>query len=243
MKKEAKAKSRRFKAARTDLSAALRWAAHLGLNEGVCNHFSFEVAPNLYIINPQGLHWSEVLPDDVLLIDGTGKILEGKHSLEPTAFFIHSWIHRLNPQAKCVLHTHMPFTTALTLVEGGRLEWCNQNALRFYDRIAYDDTYNGVALDEAEGERIARQLAGKDVMLMASHGVTVVGQTIAWAFDDLYYLERAAMHQTLAMQAAGSKQLRTISPAMCKKVAAQIASERQQSDLFFESIKRLLAKR
>jgi ribulose-5-phosphate 4-epimerase/fuculose-1-phosphate aldolase len=231
---------RRFKEARVDLSSALRWAAHLGLNEGVCNHFSFEVAPNLYVINPQGLHWSEVLPDDVLLINGKGEILEGEHSLEPTAFFIHSWIHRLNPQAKCVLHTHMPFTTALTLVESGRLEWCNQNALRFYNRIAYDDTYNGVALDEAEGERIARQLAGKDVMLMASHGVTVVGQSIAWAFDDLYYLERACMHQTIAQQAAGKKSLRKIDAEMRQKVADQIASERQQSDLFFASIKRML---
>jgi ribulose-5-phosphate 4-epimerase/fuculose-1-phosphate aldolase len=240
MSKQLQSKTRRFNEARIDLSAALRWAAHLGLNEGVCNHFSFEVAANLYIINPQGLHWSEVMPDDILLIDGNGKILEGKHSLEPTAFFIHSWIHRLNPQAKCVLHTHMPFTTALTLVDGGRLEWCNQNALRFYDRIAYDDTYNGVALDEAEGERIARQLQGKDVMLMASHGVTVVGKTIAWAFDDLYYLERAAMHQTLAQQAAGAKLLRKIPPAMCIKVAKQIASERQQSDLLFGSIKRML---
>jgi ribulose-5-phosphate 4-epimerase/fuculose-1-phosphate aldolase len=240
MSKQLQSKKRRFKDARVDLSTALRWAAHLGLNEGVCNHFSFEVAPNLYIINPQGLHWSEVMPDDILLIDSSGKILEGKHSLEPTAFFIHSWIHRLNPQAKCVLHTHMPFTTALTLIEGGRIEWCNQNALRFYNRIAYDDTYNGVALDEAEGERIARQLNEKDVMLMASHGVTVVGQTIAWAFDDLYYLERAAMHQTIAQQAAGSKPLRTIAPDMCRKVAQQIASERQQSDLFFASIKRML---
>jgi ribulose-5-phosphate 4-epimerase/fuculose-1-phosphate aldolase len=234
-------KTRRFLQGRTDLSVALRWAAHLGLNEGVCNHFSFEVAPGLYLINPQGLHWSEVRAPDILLIDETGKVLEGEHSLEPTAFFIHSWIHRLNPQAKCVLHTHMPFATALTLVEGGRVEWCNQNALRFYGRIAYDDTYNGVALDQAEGERIAKQLAGKDVMFMASHGVTVVGETIAWAFDDLYYLERACMHQTLAQQAAGSKGLRTIAPDLCARVAKQIASERQQSDLFFASIKRMLA--
>ncbi len=228
------------KSSRIDLAAALQWAARLGLNEGVCNHFSFEVSKDRYLINPQGLHWSEVGPSDMLLIDGKGNILEGKHSLEPTAFFIHSWIHRLNPQAKCVLHTHMPFATALTLVDGGRIEWCNQNALRFFDRIAYDDSYNGVALDEAEGERIARQLNGKDVLMMASHGITVVGASIAWAFDDLYYLERAAMHQTLAQQAAGKKSLRKIPDAMCRKVAKQIATERQQSDLFFASIKRQL---
>jgi ribulose-5-phosphate 4-epimerase/fuculose-1-phosphate aldolase len=240
--KPKKAKPQRYQESRVDLSTALRWAAHLGLNEGVCNHFSFEVAPDLYLINPQGLHWSEVMPDDILLIDSSGAVLDGKHGLEPTAFYIHSWIHKLNPHAKCVLHTHMPFTTALSLVEGGRLEWCNQNALRFYGRIAYEDHYNGVALDAAEGERIARQLAGKDVMLMASHGVTVVGKSIAWAFDDLYYLERACMHQALAQQLAGKKRLRSIPVEVCQKVSEQIESERQQSDLSFAAIKRMLAR-
>lgn len=225
---------------RLDLAAALRWAARLGLNEGVCNHFSYELAPDRYLINPQGLHWSEVRASDVLLIDGQGAVLDGHHSLEPTAFFIHSWIHKLNAHARCVLHTHMPYATALTLIEDGRLAWCNQNTLRFCDRVAYDDHYNGLALDAAEGERIASQLKGKDVMFMASHGVTVVGSSIAWAFDDLYYLERACMHQVLATQAAAGKPLRRVPDALCAKVGAQIAGERQQSDVFFASIKRML---
>jgi ribulose-5-phosphate 4-epimerase/fuculose-1-phosphate aldolase len=233
---------KKLRQGREDVAAALRWAARCGLNEGVCNHFSLELAPDRYLINPQGLHWSEVKASDVLLINGAGQVLEGKHALEPTAFFIHSKIHRFNPQAKAVLHTHMPFATALTLVAGGRLEWCNQNTLRFWQRVAYDDTYNGVALDDAEGERIARQLNGKEVMFMASHGVTVVGQNMAWAFDDLYYLERACMHQVLAVQAAGGKPLRRIPDAMCAKVGAQIAGERQQSDLFFDSVKRMLTR-
>jgi hypothetical protein len=143
---------------RIDLAAVLRWSARLQLNEGVCNHYSLEVAGDRYLINPQGLHWSEVTAADILLIDGQGRIIEGRHSLEPTAFFIHSWIHRLNPQARCVLHTHMPYATALTLFEGGELAWCNQNALRFWDRIGYDRVYNGLALDEAEGRRIASAL-------------------------------------------------------------------------------------
>jgi len=225
---------------RIDLAAALRWAARLGLNEGVCNHFSLELAPDRYLINPQGMHWGEVSAGDILLIDGAGNIIDGRHALEPTAFFIHSHIHQANPHAKCVMHTHMPFATALTLVAEGRVEWCNQNALRFYERIAYDDRYNGVALDAAEGRRIAAQLKGRDVMFMASHGVTVVGASVAWTFDDLYYLERACMHQVLAVQAAAGRPLRTIAPDLCARVAAQIAGERQQSDLFFASIKRLL---
>jgi ribulose-5-phosphate 4-epimerase/fuculose-1-phosphate aldolase len=226
---------------RRDLSIALRAAALFGLNEGICNHFSLEIGADRYLINPQGLHWSEVGADDILLIDGTGRVLEGRHSLEPTAFFIHSWIHRLNRRARCVMHTHMPHATALTLVEGGRLEWCNQNALRFHGRVAYDDDYNGVALDEAEGRRIASMLGDADVMFMASHGVTVVGPTVAWTFDDLFYLERACMHQTLATQQAAGRPLRRIPEEMCARVSRQIAGERQQSDLFFASVARLLA--
>ncbi len=225
---------------RRELSIALRGAALHGLNEGVCNHFSLEVGPDRYLINPQGLHWSEVMPDDILLIDGDGQVLEGRHSLEPTAFFIHSWIHRMHPRARCILHTHMPHATAITLVEGGRLEWCNQNALRFHGRVAYDDDYNGVALDEAEGRRIASKLGDADVMFMASHGVTVVGSNVAWAFDDLYYLERACMHQTLALQQAAGRPLRRIPEDLCQRVSQQIAGERQQSDLFFASTARLL---
>jgi ribulose-5-phosphate 4-epimerase/fuculose-1-phosphate aldolase len=226
--------------AREDLTAALRWAVHLGLHEGVCNHFSLEVGPDRYLINPQGLHWSEVCTSDILLIDGSGQVLEGRHAIEPTAFFIHAWIHRLNPRATAILHTHMPYATALTLVQDGRLAWCHQNALRFWGRVAYDDAYGGAALDAAEGERIARSLSDKDVLFMASHGVTVVGPSMAWAFDDLYYLERACMHQTLAAQGAGGRPLRTVPEATCRMVAAQAQRERQQSELFLAAIKRLL---
>jgi ribulose-5-phosphate 4-epimerase/fuculose-1-phosphate aldolase len=227
---------------RIDLAAALRWAARLQFNEGVCNHFSLELAPDRYLINPQGLHWSEVAAADILLIDGAGAVLDGRHTLEPTAFFIHSWIHRLNSHARCVLHTHMPYATALTLVDGGRLEWCNQNTLRFWNRVGYDDDYRGLALDEAEGRRIATSLNGKDVLFSASHGVTVVAASVAWAFDDLYYLERACMHQVLAVQAANGRPLRRVPDAMCEQVGRQIAGERQQSDLFFDSIKRILSR-
>ena len=225
---------------RTDLCAALRFAARERLNEGVCNHFSLQVEPGRYLINPQGLHWSEVKASDLLLIDDNGAVLEGPHELEPTAFFIHSWIHRLNPHATCVLHTHMPYATALTLVHGGELAWCNQNTLRFWDRVTYDNVYGGVALDDAEGQRIGGMLSGKDVMFMASHGVTVVGRNVAWAIDDLYYLERACMHQALALQLAAVQPLRHVPPAVCEEVANQIESQRQQSDLHFESVKRLL---
>jgi ribulose-5-phosphate 4-epimerase/fuculose-1-phosphate aldolase len=94
--------------ARIDLTTALRAAARHGLNEGVCNHFSMTVPgrEDLFLVNPQGLHWSEITPGDLVMADGAGNIIEGKYQVEATAFFIHARIHAGNPRAKVVLHTH-----------------------------------------------------------------------------------------------------------------------------------------
>ena len=141
---------------RIDLAAAFRWAARLGFHEGVCNHFSVAVSPggDRFLVNPHGRHFSEIRASDLLLVEPDGSVAGDGEPPEPTAFFIHSRLHRGLPHARCILHTHMPYATALTTLEGGRLEPVNQNALRFYDQIAYDDDYNGLALDEAEGDRM-----------------------------------------------------------------------------------------
>src|SRR5258708_17940237 len=85
-----------------------------------------------------------------MVVDENGTVVEGKHTVEPTAFFIHGRIH-LGKRKKCVLHTHMPFATALTLLDGGELDVCaNQSAMRYYGRIGYDREYGGVALAHQE---------------------------------------------------------------------------------------------
>jgi ribulose-5-phosphate 4-epimerase/fuculose-1-phosphate aldolase len=215
---------------RVDLACALRWAARLGLQEGVCNHFSLAVTDedgrsrgDRFLINPYGLHWSEITASSLALCDADGNVLEGEHAVEPTAFFIHSRIHLAAPQAVCVLHTHMPHATALTLREGGRLLMCEQNALMFRGRIAYDDDYNGLALDGSEGDRIARKLGNGSALFLASHGVIVTGRTVAEAFTDLYYLECAARAQVLA--ASGGHKLRTIPDEVQTRTAQQHMQE------------------
>lgn len=225
---------------RIDLAAALRWAARLGLNEGVCNHFSLAVTDDgtEYLINPQGLMWSEVTAGDLMRLHVDGRIISGKHSVEPTAFFIHGKLHARLPHATAALHTHMPYATALTCLEGGRLEPTYISSLRFYDRVAYDEEFNGVALSEDEGDRIARAMGNKPVCMLGNHGVLVTGRNMAWAFDTLYYLERAAQIQVLAMS-TGQK-LRKLPEEICAKSAAQIEGEEQQVILHFEAIKRTL---
>ena len=240
MSPEAEYASPAIRALREDLALALRAAAHHGLSEGVCNHFSVALpgAQDRYLINPRGLHWSEIGPEDIVLIDVHGEVLAGRHRVEPTALFIHGAVHRVTGRA-VVLHCHMPYATALTLTTDRALDpTLSQNAMRFVDRIAIDATYNGLALDDREGERIAHAMGSKDIAFLANHGVIVAGANIAHAYDDLYYVERACLHQVIA-QSTG-RPLAPVDAKLAAQVAAQIQGEREQSDLFFEALRRLL---
>lgn len=129
-----------IRAARVELAAAYRLAARFGFNEGIDNHFTLMVpgARDRFLLNAFGLHWSEVTASNLIAVDFDGHVVEGRGEAEATAYFIHSRIHRAHPRARCVLHTHMPYATALTAIQGGRLEPVGINALRFNGVIAYD---------------------------------------------------------------------------------------------------------
>lgn len=224
--------------ARLDLAAALRWAARLGLHEGVCNHFSVMLAPDRFLLNAHRMHWSKAKASGLLVIDDKNNVIAGEGKPAMTAFNIHVPLH-LKTGHRVVLHTHMPYATALTLTTDRALDTrASQGAMRFHGRIGIDADYNGLALDWAEGERIARAMQGKDVAFLANHGVIVCGASIAHAYDDLYYLERVCMHQVLAMSTG--RPLARVSEKLSAHVAAQIQGEREQSDLFFEALRRLL---
>jgi ribulose-5-phosphate 4-epimerase/fuculose-1-phosphate aldolase len=230
--------------ARAGLACALRWASRFGLSEGVCNHFSLAVAgaEERYLINPHGVHWSEMRASDLLLVDGAGTVLEGKHPLEATAFYIHSRVHRARADARCVLHTHMPYATVLTSLEGGRLEPVTQNALRFVGIVAYDEDeggYRGLALDETEGDRMAKALTDKRVLFLANHGVIVVGPDLATAFDDLYYLERAAQVQVMATMTGG--RLKRVGDNLARDTFVQMDKLRSHyAQMHFGALRRVL---
>ena len=222
---------------RVDLAASFRWAARLDLHEGICNHFSLALPGDRFLINPWGWHWSEITASSLVLCDRDGKVLEGDNEVEPTAMFIHARVHQKAPQARCVMHTHMPHALALCVVDGARLEMTEQNALRFHDRISYDDRYNGLAVDNSEGDRIAHALGNRSIAFLANHGVVVVGQSVAETFDDLYYLERACKVQVLA-RSIGT--IRKVDPQVVEKTAQQIAGEKAQCYRHFDALKRIL---
>ena len=228
------------RAARVDLAAAFRLAVRLDLHEGVCNHFSVMLPDGRrFLLNRYGLHWGEVSASNLLALDPEGRVVAGDGEYEKTAFWIHSRIHVAHPHAACVLHTHMPYATALTLLEDGRLEMIEQNALRFHDDIAYDDTYHGLVVDQAEGDRLARVLGAKRVLFLANHGVIVVGASVAEAFDALYYLERACRLQVLARMMGGKR--RPVRVDVVERTCRMLRDDAAKyAGAHFEALKRIL---
>ena len=186
---------------RTELAACFQLAARHGLEEGICNHFSAMVPgrDDLFFVNPYGYAFEEITADNLLVCDFHGQVVDGEGQPEATAFHIHARLHQRLPRVKVAFHTHMPHATALCLLQGPPLLWLGQTALKFYGRTAVDEHYNGLALDASEGDRIASAMGNADILFLKNHGVIVAGPTLAEAWDDLYYLERAAQVQLLAM--------------------------------------------
>ncbi|MEQ8695730.1 MAG: aldolase [Bauldia litoralis] len=227
--------------ARVDLAACFRMAARLGLQEGICNHFSAVVPEydDLFLVNPYGRAFSEVTASSLLVCDYHGAVVAGDGVPEATAFYIHARLHLKVPRARVAFHTHMPYATALTMTEGDPLIFAGQSALKFYGRTAVDNDYNGLALDEREGDRIAAAVGDADIVFMKHHGVTVLSDTIAGAWDDLYYLERACQVQVLA-QSTG-RPIVPVDPEIAAAASRQMREEDGESSrLHLESVKRQL---
>jgi ribulose-5-phosphate 4-epimerase/fuculose-1-phosphate aldolase len=190
--------------ARRDLAVAFRWAAKLEMHEATANHFSVVVSQDSqnFLINPAGRHFSLVRASELVLVDLNAESFSVAENqlVDPTAINLHGQLHKLLPHAKCILHTHMPYATSLACLRDFEFLMLDQNACRFYQRIAYDRDYAGMALEQSEGERVAKILSkSKSVLFLANHGVIVVGNSVAEAFDELYYLEKAAQLQVLAL--------------------------------------------
>jgi ribulose-5-phosphate 4-epimerase/fuculose-1-phosphate aldolase len=231
--------------ARIDLAACFRLAARFGLHEGIDNHLTLMVPgyTDRFYLNPFGLHWSEVRASDLLEVDFAGQVVAGAGPVEDTALFIHLPVHRLAAQARCILHTHMPYATALGMLEDPRLDMAVQSALMFHDDISYDADYNGLAFDHHEGERLARALGTKSLLMMRNHGVLVVGETVPQAFERLYFLERAAQAQILALSTG--RPLKPIDAEVVRAAVAQFKAGTavaglDRATLHFDALKRLL---
>jgi ribulose-5-phosphate 4-epimerase/fuculose-1-phosphate aldolase len=210
-----------FAEERVQLACAFRWAARLDMHEAVANHFSLSVNDDgtRFLMNPEGRHFSRVRASELLLLDANDPdTLEREGAPDPTAWGLHGALHRNCPGARCALHLHPRYATVLTGLEDSTLLPIDQNCARFFNRVAVDESYGGLALEE-EAERCTRMLADKRVLLMGNHGVMVTAPSVSLAFDELFYFERAA--QTLVTAYMTGRPLRVMSEEVAEKTARQ----------------------
>lgn len=227
-------------AAKVELAAALRAAALYGLNEGIDNHFSLAApgAGDRFLINRHGPHWSETTADDVLTVDLDGTVVDGPGAEQHAAFAIHRGVHLARRSARCVLHTHMPYATAVSVTEDGLDTTLSQNAMYFHGRVASID-FVGLGDAAEEGLRIGRAVdRDTAVVMLRNHGVMVIGETVAEAWHRLYFLERACRVQVLA-QSTGRPLVR-VPEAVARSTAANWASGAAAAPALFEAVRRRL---
>jgi ribulose-5-phosphate 4-epimerase/fuculose-1-phosphate aldolase len=207
---------------REDLAASFHWFARLHWHEAHANHFSVAVSDcgSEFLINPCGRHFSNVRASELLLLNTNKPMdLDGGNAPDPTAWYIHSALHRNNPKARCVMHLHSPGALALSCLEDKLLPPIDNNTARFFDRVAVDNCFDGMSLSEGEADRLADCIGEKPVLLMGNHGVLVVGESIAQAFDDLYYFERAC--QTYIAVLSTGREASIMSDEIAEKTAQQ----------------------
>lgn len=225
---------------RADLAAAFRWAARLNLHEAVANHFSLAVSNDgaQFLINPNGRHFSRIRASDLLLLDANDPhTMDRPDAPDPTAWAIHGAVHRNVPQGRCVLHVHSKYATVLATLRDSSMPPIDQNTMRFYERIAVDDGFDGMGLGD-EGERLSRRIGNHEVLVLGNHGVLVVGPTVGRAFDTLYYFERAC--ETLITAYMTGKELRVASDAVARKTAEQWAAYPNIGENHFRELKAIL---
>ena len=207
-------------ALREDLSAAFRITAQMGWHESVGNHFSAAVSADgkTFLLNRKWQHFASIRSQDLLLLDADDvSVMNRPDAPDASAWTIHGTLHRQCPAARVIIHCHPPHATALATLADPRMAPLDNNTARYFGRLAIDDSFGGIADEAEEGQRIAGALGNHKTLLMRNHGLTCVGDTVAEAFEDMYFFEKAA--QTLLLAYASGQPLNVLSDEIAEKTA------------------------
>ena len=195
-------------AARVELAACYRVFAHLGWTEMIYNHITVRVPASVsgsgkhFLINPFGLHYSEVTASNLVKIDLQGKVLDGStYPVNPAGFVVHSTLHDGIEDAHCVMHTHTTAGVAVACLQGG-LQQTNFYSAQLHDMVAYHD-FEGITIHAEEGPRVIQSIGRRPAVILRNHGLLSWGQTLPQTFAILWTLQRACEIQmaTLSMGA------------------------------------------
>ena len=227
---------------RVDLAAAFRLVAHYNWHEAVANHFSLATSADgkKFLMNPRWMHFSRIQPKDLLHLDADDTAAMSRpNAPDLTAWSIHGRLHAALPQARCIIHLHLPYATAIASLADPEIKPIDQNTARFFNRVAVDMDYGGMANSDDEGLRLARKLGNRQILMMGNHGVLVCAETEAEAFDLTYYLERACRNLVLAYSTG--QPLHVMSSAVAEKTAQEWEADWEQFHAHFSEMKKVLA--
>ena len=189
--------------ARVQLAAAYRIFDHLGWTELIYNHISLRVPdePQHYLINPFGLHYSEVSASNLVKVDLQGNpVGHSDWPINPAGITFHGAIHATLPDAHAVMHLHTTATQAVCCLKEG-LAFTNFYAAQLWGKVAYHD-FEGITVHADEGARILKSAEGRPVLLLRNHGPVTIGETLPHALSLMWTVSRACEVQ-LAMQGKG----------------------------------------
>ena len=229
-------------AERVDLAAAFRWTVKLNLHEAVANHFSLATNPEgtRFLINPNGRHFARITASSLIEIDANDpSTMDRPDAPDPTAWGLHGSIHRALPHARCLMHVHSVHATVLASLADSSLPPIDQNSAMFFGRQVVDAHYGGMAFAE-EAARCADLLRDPKIttLIMGNHGVLIIGQNVADAFNRLTYFERAAETYIRALQTG--MPLRRISDEIAEKTARELEEYPEQDARHLGELKAIL---
>jgi len=191
---------------RLELAACHRVFAMLGWTEMIYNHITLRLPDTVtggtreFLINPFGLHYSEVTASNLVRIDMQGRVLDGSpHLVNPAGFTVHAAIHEGLAGAHCVMHTHTTAGLAVACLQGG-LQQTNFYSAQLHEMVAYHD-FEGITIHADEAPRLLRSIGNCPAVILRNHGLLAWGLTLPQTFAVLWTLQRACEVQlaTLAM--------------------------------------------
>jgi ribulose-5-phosphate 4-epimerase/fuculose-1-phosphate aldolase len=180
-----------------------------------------------------------VKASDLLLLDASDEsTMQRPDAPDPSAWCIHGRMHASVPQARCILHVHPKYATAIASLADPEIKPIDQNSARYFNRVAYDRSFGGIADSNEEGQRLAGAIGNHRIMMMSNHGVLVAGATVAQAFDDLYYLERSC--QTLVLAYSTGQKLNVMPDVLAEHTARGWEDYAESAVSHFEAMKAIL---
>lgn len=187
---------------RVDLAACYRVFAMIGWTELIYNHITVRIpGPGKhFLINPFGLHYSEVTASNLVRIDLQGNIVgRSDWPVNPAGFTVHAAIHDGIAGAHCVMHTHTTAGMAVACSQGG-LSMSNFYSAQLHGKLAYHD-FEGITVHADEGPRLVRNIGDRPAVILRNHGLLAWSDSIHRCFAILWLLNRACEIQlaTLAM--------------------------------------------